>query len=349
MPGMRQALVKLHLFAAVVAALFVVVLGLTGGVMAFEEELDHRLHPRLFAVTPAGTPLTLVDLAARATAAFPGKPVVTYGMGVSPDLAWSVNVGGTIVFVNEYTGEILGTRTGPTWLGQVHQLHLRLLAGDTGKTIVSWAGVLMVFLTLSGIFLWWPVKRIRVRGDARGWRYWFDLHNAIGVCSFVVLLALSVTGVVIGFDAMTSPMFYRATGSQPVRAPAAATPIPGTPTLSPDRALAIARRELPGAIPVGINVPGPKAPYRVAFRYPEDRTPGGRSRVYLDPYSGSVLQIESSRTTAAGTRLIILNRAIHTGDLFGLPTKILASLGSFAAVAQVITGLVLWRTRRANK
>lgn len=349
MRGMRNALVNLHRVAALVAAVFVVVLGLTGGVMAFEEELDHRLHPRLFAVTPEGTPRTLVDLAARATAAVPGKPVVTYGLGVAPDLAWSVNVGGTLVFVNEYTGEILGTRTGPTWLGQVHQLHLRLLAGDTGKTIVSWAGVLMVFLTLSGIYLWWPVKRIRVRNDARGWRYWFDLHNAIGVCTFVILLALSVTGVVIGFDAVTSPMFYRATGSQPVRGPAAVTPVPGTPAMSPDKALAIARRELPGAVPVGINAPGPKAPYRIAFRYPEDRTPGGRSRVYIDPYGGGVLQVESSRTTAAGTRLIVLNRAIHTGDVFGLPTRLLASFGSFAAVAQVLTGLILWWTRRANK
>src|SRR5204862_2184195 len=108
----------------------------------------------LFRVAPEGSPRSLADLAARATAAFPGKPVVTYGLSASPDLAWSVNVGGTIVFVNEYTGEILGTRAGPTWLSQIHQLHLRLLAGDAGKTIVSWAGVLMLLLSLSGIYLW---------------------------------------------------------------------------------------------------------------------------------------------------------------------------------------------------
>ena len=53
----------------------------------------------------------------------------------------------------------------------------------------------------------------------------------------------------------------------------------------------------------------------------------------------------SMRTTAAGTRLIILNRAIHTGDISGMPTKILMSLASFAAVAQVITGLVMWWKR----
>jgi uncharacterized iron-regulated membrane protein len=342
----RTLLLKLHLFGAFIGAVFIVILGLTGAVMAFEEELDHATHARLFRVDPRGTPLSLADLTARATAAFPGKPVVTYGLSVYPDLSWSVNVGGTIVFVNEYTGEILGTRSAPTWLGTIHQLHLRLLAGDTGKAIVSWAGVLTMLLTVSGLYLWWPIKRVGIRGGpARGWRFWFDTHNAIGVYALVFLFLLALTGIVIGFEATTTPLLYRVTGSRPSPGGLTVTPAAGARALTPDEALAIARRELPEARPVGVNVPGPKAPYRVAMRYPEDRTPGGRSRVLIDPRGGSVLQVESSRTTAAGTRLIILNRAIHTGDIFGIPTKILMSLASLAAVAQVITGLTLWWMR----
>jgi uncharacterized iron-regulated membrane protein len=343
---MRKVLFQLHLIGAAAAGVFIVILGLTGSVMAFEEELDHLTHPRLFHVSPQGPPLTLADLTARVTEAFPGKPVVTYGLGVSPDLPWSVNVGGTIVFVNEYTGEILGTRTGPTWLGQIHQLHLRLLAGDTGKTIVSWADVVMLFLSLSGIYLWWPIKRIKINAAASGRRFWFDVHNAVGVCAFLFVFLLAGTGAVIGFDGWTTPLLYRVTGSQPVRGLPAVAAVPGARILTPDEALAIARRALPLAVPVGINVPGPKTPYRVAFRYPEDRTPGGRSRIYVSQYDGAVLQTESSRTTAAGTRLVILNRAIHTGDLFGLPTKVVMSLASLAVVVQAITGLMMWSKRR---
>jgi uncharacterized iron-regulated membrane protein len=342
MRPVRKVILQAHLVGAFIGAAFIVILGVTGSIMAFEEELDHLTHPRLFEVSPQGKALTLAELAARATTAFPGQPVVTYGLGVRPDLAWSVNVGGTLVFMNEYTGEILGTRTGPTWLGQVHQVHLRLLAGDTGKTIVSWAGVLTMLLTLSGMYLWWPVKRLRVRRGARGRRLWFDLHNAVGVYASVVLFLLAMTGVVIGFESRTTPLLYGVTGSQPARGNVTVTPNPGARVLTPDEALAIARLELPGAAPVSINVPGPRTPYRIALRYPEDRTPGGRSRVFVNQYGGTVLQIESSRTTAAGTRLIILNRAIHTGDIFGTPTKILMSLASLAAVAQVITGSMMW-------
>jgi uncharacterized iron-regulated membrane protein len=37
-----------------------------------------------------------------------------------------------------------------------------------------------------------------------------------------------------------------------------------------------------------------------------------------------------------------MNRAIHTGDVFGVPSKIVMSLASLAAVIQVLSGLVMW-------
>jgi len=67
--------------------------------------------------------------------------------------------------VDPYTGAILGIRPGGMdFLAYVHQLHLRLLIrnkADTGKTIVSWAGMAMLFLLGSlglGIFISAAVK-----------------------------------------------------------------------------------------------------------------------------------------------------------------------------------------------
>jgi uncharacterized iron-regulated membrane protein len=343
---MRAIVVKLHAYCAFLAAVFVVVLGLTGSIMAFEDEIDHLTNPRLFKVTPAGTPKRLAELGAGVLAANPGNRIAGYGMGVTPDLSYYVVLGRTAVYVNEYTGEILGERSGPTWLAQVHQLHLRLLAGATGKTIVSWGGVLMLLLTISGLYLWWPVKRIRIDWAAGGRRRWFDVHNTIGVLAFVFLFVVSLTGVVIGFESVTSPMFYRMTNSQPYPFAVAVAPQPAARLLTPDEAVATARATMTGAAPIAVGAPNPREAYRVAMRFPEDRTPGGRTRVYIDPYSGAVLQAESSRTTAAGTRIVNTNRAIHTGDIFGIPSKALMSLASLAAVAQVITGLTMWWKRK---
>jgi uncharacterized iron-regulated membrane protein len=342
---LRRTLFNLHMIAGLGAALFVVVLGLTGSIMAFEEEIDHATHPHLFYVEGQGRPpLSLTALSTRLAASLPG-PVVSYGMGVTSNRSYSLATPAGIVFVNQYTGEILGIRNAPTWLSDVHQIHLRLLAGATGKTVMSWAGLVTVLLTASGLYLWWPVKRVSIDTAAGGRRVWFDVHNAVGVVSFAFLLVLALTGTIIGFERVTTPWIYSATGSRPYPGSVAVTPVAGGNLIAPEDAVAIAMRALPGAAAIAVNATSGKAPYRVALRYPEDLTPGGRSRVFVHPYTGAVLQAESSRTTAAGTRVVIANRALHTGDIFGTPTKILMSLASLAAVAQAVTGTLMWWKR----
>jgi uncharacterized iron-regulated membrane protein len=44
--------------------------------------------------------------------------------------------------------------------------------------------------------------------------------------------------------------------------------------------------------------------------------------------------------------MVILNRAIHTGDIFGIPSKALASIISLALVAQLASGVMIWLKRR---
>ena len=206
----------------------------------------------------------------------------------------------------------------------------------------------MLVLMVSGIYLWWPVKRVAIDRRATGRRFWFDLHNAIGIFSLAFLLVLTFTGLMIGFEETTVPAFYSLTGSQPSKAPGPPpAPPAGAKPITPDQAMEIARAAIPGTFPFQINVPGPKGTYQIRSRFPEDLTPGGRSRVIVDQYSGAVLFAEGSRTAPAGARMVIVNRAIHTGDIFGIPSKFLMSLASLMAAVQVITGVIMWwkRTR----
>jgi uncharacterized iron-regulated membrane protein len=348
---LRRTLFSLHMIGGLVAGAFIAVLGITGSIMAFEEEIDHAMHPHLFYVEAEGrAPMPLTVLSERLSSSLPG-PVASYGMGVTPHLSYSLATRSVTAFVNQYTGELLGIRSGPTWLSNLHQIHLRLLAGDTGKTIVSWVGVTILLLSVSGLYLWWPVKRVSIDTRAGGRRVWFDIHNAVGVLSLAFMFVLALTGTIIGFERTTTPLLYSLTHSRPYPGTVRVASEPTATMISPDDAVAVAARAFPSAVPIAVNVTSGGTPYRVALRYPEDRTPGGRSRVFVDPFTGAVLQAESSRTTAAGTRAIILNRAVHTGDVFGLATKILMSLASLAAVAQVVSGTVMWwkRPRRDNR
>lgn len=358
---MRVLIRKLHLYLSLAAALFIVVLGVTGCILAFETELDHLFHARLYYVTPRPDVLSLADIDRVVAKSYPGVQIKSHTLARSPELSYQVDTDKGTVFIDEYSGKILGLMTEVDFataaLNFVHSVHIRLTptsSSDFGKTIVKWVAVVILFLILSGLYLWWPVKRLGVKKATSGFRFWFDLHNTVGIFSLVFLFVLTVTGIVIGFDDQTRPIFYSMTSSRPNLVYNRQTfksepPLPGADAISADQALSIARNALPEAVPFSINVPGPHDPYLIKASYPEDLTSGGRSQLILDQYTGQVLAAESSRTPPAGTGIVTTNRAIHTGDIFGLPGKTVMSLASLTLVAQSVTGVMMWWRRRRKK
>ncbi|MGE0042837.1 MAG: PepSY-associated TM helix domain-containing protein [Vicinamibacterales bacterium] len=351
---MRRRLRLLHLAVALVAGLFVVTLGVTGAVMAFEQELAHALDHGLWHVEPGPAPMTLGAIAASVGAAYPGRPVSRFDVSEQPDLAYRVALPDRLLYVDQYTGRIIGEgEQAPPLLTWVHQLHLRLAWMShpaAGKAIVSWMSVALLFLLASGLYLWWPLKRFSVAWRASRRRRWLDVHASTGIAVFVFLLVAGLSGAAIGFDGVAEPAFYRLTGSTPIaRQPRVLVPA-GRDVIGPDRAMAIAREALPGATPFQLALAAPDRPWTVRMRFPEDLTPGGRSRVEIDPYSGEVLAAESSRTAPAGARAVILTRAVHTGDVFGWPSRLLMALASALTAVMATSGLLTWwtRVRRPN-
>lgn len=358
---MRKILFNLHLYLSLIVGVFVIILGVTGSIMAFETELDHLFHSRLTYVTPQTKALSLTEIGAAALKAIPGARIRGYALSTAPNISYQVGTSEGTVFVNQYTGEILGVQKGPDSVNDalnfIHQFHLRLAIrnqSDVGKEIIKWVGVVILLLLCSGLYLWWPAKRVSIRKGGTSWRFWFDLHNTVGVFSLVFLLTLAITGAVIGFEEKTTPWFYKMTGTQPFvvynrAARFDVTPPADPKPITPDQAIEIARVALPGAAPFSLNVPGPKDPYFIRARYPEDLTGGGRSQVVVDQYSGKVLAAEGSRTAPAGSRIITANRALHTGDIFGVPSKVIMSLASLMLVAQLMTGVIMWSKRGKKK
>jgi uncharacterized iron-regulated membrane protein len=346
--GVRRLVLKIHLLLALVTGVFVAIFGITGSIMAFEPEIDHLLHASLVYVTPGPNLLSLAEIRAAVNRAFPQEPIGGFTLPASPGMSYQVSVPRGLVYVDPYTGNVLGVRAlGGDFLAFIHQFHLRLALqrpGDPGKLVMSLAGLAILFSLLSGVYLWWPSKHISLKGVS-GWRWWFELHNAVGILSFVFLFVLASTGVLIGLEPISVPLFYKVTQSSPSQQPKIPPAPSGVTPIGPDAAMDIARSALPGATPFAINIPGPKAAYVVRSRYPEDLTPGGRSRVIVDQYTGAVLFVEGSRTAPAGTRMVTANRAIHTGDIFGIPSKALASLFSLTLVLQLISGIVIWWKR----
>jgi uncharacterized iron-regulated membrane protein len=355
--ALHKVILKIHLYLGLVAAIFLMILGFTGSVMAFEGDIDHWLNPGLWYVSPRPPAMLEDDLLSIVQHQFPRARVVVVQFSRYPNLAQSMQLtDGTTVYVNPYDGTILGTKVGATnldqTLGFIHQLHLRLVPDPrsaprlaaAGKTVVSFAGLALLVMVSSGLILWWRRKSTSINWKATWFKVCFDAHQAVGIYVAFFLIVASLTGILIGFD-FGERTFYGITGSAPPPRPQpfSSVPVPGAVGLLPDQALEIARHAMPDATPTMLVRPmRAVAPYTIMMRLPEETSEAVHSSVTIDQFSGKVLNVRNYRTDSAGYRWIRFNRSIHTGDIFGLPTHILFSLSSLLLVGMAGTGLVIW-------
>jgi len=345
----RGVVLYVHLSTALIAGAFIALLGITGSLIAFEPQLDRVSHPHLSYISPGKKTLMLQEIGDSVSRKFDGEPIVAYLLSESPDLSLEVVLPRGIVYVNPFTGEVVGVRTrGQTALGFARALHVRLGSGDMGRTIMKWSGPATLVSLASGLYLWWPGKRFRIRSNWRSRGFWFDLHNSTGVFFFLPLFVMAATGTVIGFEDQAAMLLNKV--SRPVevnrKVIARREAPPGEAVITPDQAVAIALAEMPGTIVYRVQMPRYGGAYRVSLEYPPDRVTGGRNLIEIDQYSGTVISSTRSSELSVGERILATNESIHTGEILGVPTRILMWLTSVVVPVQVISGLLLWWRRR---
>jgi uncharacterized iron-regulated membrane protein len=339
---MRKAVLSLHRYLALLVGLLIMTQATTGSIVAFEGDLDRMANPALFKVAPTAQPKRITALIGALLSAYPDDKFTYINTPSRANQAYSAETGKTEVFLNQYTGHVIGSRSHPTRLDLIHQVHVRLLSGATGETITAVSAFLLVWLVSSGAYLWWPVKRAHIRFGASSRRVLFDIHNTVGIYIASFLLATAVTGILIHFDRLAGKIDSSVHAS-PLNFDPRSDDRTAAPPISPDEAVQIAKATLPGASLNGIGLPGgTTGAYVIALRFPEDHTNSGRSRVGIDQYTGKVLLLISSRNPPLGTRIFNNNRALHTGDLLGYPTRILMACSSLLLILQTLIGYVMW-------
>lgn len=349
---MRNSLIVVHRWTALVVGIILFGTAASGAALVFEGAIDRAMHPSLWNVLPSGAPLSMDAIIARVEAKYPGSKVGAISPSSAPDRAWTMGAGALTVFVNPYTGDITGTRTSQesqsTLSRRLHVFHVELFAGKIGRTIVGVATAIALFLMLTGIILWWPDKLVAIHTGASWKRVNFDLHHALGIFAALILIVITASGLVIHYDALTNAV--RSLDTTPA-APAPAQPAapPGAPLQSFDALAVAARGALPGADIMFVSNGGAKNPAVIAMRFPEDHTPGGRSRVFVDRYSGIVLAKLSTREAQLGTRIDNLKRSLHTGDVLGKPTEAIWLLAALVMASQVLTGFLMWWNARRSR
>ncbi len=168
-------LLRLHFYAGVLIAPFLVVAALTGLAYTVTPQLDQLLYGDQLTVASVGDqPRPLAEQVAAARTAHPDGDLVTVAPGAGDQttrVVFALEELGEkqhTVYVDPYTGAVQGQLT--TWFGStpattwLDDLHRNLHLGDLGRHYSEIAASWLWVLALGGVILWW---RRRQNGRAR--------------------------------------------------------------------------------------------------------------------------------------------------------------------------------------
>lgn len=267
---------------------------------------------------------------------------------------------GPTLFVNPYTGAVLGEfNQQQSFFHFIEQIHRGLVAGRVGKLVMGINSLIFLFILGTGIVLWWPAarnmltQRLRIKWGSSWKRLNHDFHLVLGFYASLFLFIMASTGVGMSFDwvGKTINTLTHSPQQRP-EPPTSAAAEPGTAKFGADAALAFARQQAPDAESYAVQLPRERTgSIQVSTLRAGALTERATDDAYLDQYSGQVLRRQAYAQKPVGQRIRALFKPVHTGAVFGWPTKILAFVIVLLGVTFPITGTIMWlnRTRKAKK
>jgi len=358
---LRYVAFSLHRWIGLFAGLILAAVGLTGSLLVFEHELDNwNIQQRFGHIIPQEQKLSVGAIVNTVKATYADRPdwkvgqvqmisgreFYTVRLNRPDETQWEV-------FVNPYTGKIMGDRQRETALfSRILALHYQLMAGDIGLKLVGVSALLLCILSITGIVLWSGWRKFflgfKIKWNAHPKRVNYDVHKVAGIVTAVFLGAIAFTGFCWNFYEQSYPVIYALTlTSKPPEVQSIV--MPGKTALELDQIIQRSNSALPDAINTFVNLPTkPDGVFEIYKRLPQD-SEDFNNYVKLDQYSGKVLQVKDSRSVGLGDRVLNSFMPIHYGTFGGLPTRIFYVFVGLAPTILMLTGFVMWWYRKRKK
>lgn len=360
---------RLHLWLGLISGIFVVFLGITGCILAFEREIEDATQAYRFTEQQNKPLLPPTQLKAIADGALPNKHAhsVNYQPGRSAQVVYYHDAPAYyyIVFIDHYTGKVLKVKNmDEDFFRIVIMGHYYLwLPPAIGQPILTTATMLFVFLLLSGLILWWPKskaarkQRFTVKLKSKWRRLNYDLHNVLGFYITIIALFIGLTGMIMGFQwfaktvywtssgGKTMPMFEETysntTGKVKLSTNAAAADhlwakfINEDPNFKGSIDVHVPEDEK-GAIEIAKN-PNPGTYWKADYRYFDQHT---LKEIEVKHMFGKF------ENASVADKIMRMNYDIHIGAIAGIPGKIIAFIASLIAASLPVTGVIIWLGRK---
>ncbi|MDR2342649.1 MAG: PepSY domain-containing protein [Campylobacteraceae bacterium] len=218
---------NIHMILGLVLGITIMIVGVTGALLSYRPEIITLINSDiLYVEKSADTPLPLAKIVENVYKQQTNISISSLTVYSDETRSMSINAGRTAYFVNPYTGEMMPKIRGNEFFGVMLSLHRWMsLQGmnATGKQVVAISTVVIIILSISGLWLYLPsMRRNFLKSMAvnfkRGWfALLYKLHIVIGIYTLIFVLIMCFTGLYWSYGWYRTMLYKMAGVEQPVR------------------------------------------------------------------------------------------------------------------------------------
>ncbi len=360
----KKAIRFIHLWLGLSSGLIVFIVAITGALYTFEDEIQNKFFAyRSISIEnkPYKKPSEIAFIAQKELGKkkinvieYHGKnsPVTVTSYQPNPEALW-------VVYINPYSGEVLKVKNEiNSFFITVYLLHTNLLLGDIGKVIVSYAVLIFVIMLITGIILWWPKRKKKLKSSFTiKWnvspkKLNYSLHNILGFYASWIVIFIAITGLTWSFTWMDKAVYFVTSAGEPYKDwidPKSKSDVNSKLSENIVDTIFIDALQKFNASYESITIHFPsddkKGVYLVDIN-PNHELISKSTAFFYDQRTASFLEKSSLETMSTGEQIRHQFYDVHIGKIFGLTGQIIVCLASLIVASLPVTGFIIWWNRK---
>jgi len=349
----KKNLLGIHKWLGLVAGLFVLLMGLSGSLLVFDDEIDHYLNRDVIDLSATDGTVN-IDAAYRSVQhKYPNWSVRITHIPEEADRSIQAQVRRPhdqrrILYVHPSSGTILrDLDSNETFSYWMLNFHYNLHSGFWGEILLFLAGFCFLGSLITGFWFYrksiWRVITFKIRPRFRSWQSGSsELHRFVGVWALLMNFLMALTGIILMLIVVGTNTMHLLKGN--------ADPIPNPPpvTISIDNLLNKAQTDMPGFVPSYIEMPETAEDPITIYGHMNTDWPihyEFSNHIKYGPQTGTETSHFLIRNNHWSYDILSVAYPLHFGDWDGLLIKIIYCLAGLAPPLFSITGFIIWRNR----
>lgn len=352
---MKLLLRRIHLTLALISAIFLLTLSISGALLLYAKDIQRTLFPAQWTISPPTATIDVEQLIATIEQQHTVN-VSLITLPKDPSAPWQLRLAsGTYMNVDPQAQTVIHQYDYySTFYGFLMALHRWFAIDNTNKPLkvfMSIASLCLIVQLILGFYLWFkpkkPLKRLKVRWQAKAKTKYAQLHNVTGVIVLLPLILIAISGMAfhwsVPIQTLLNGLFVGEIHTLPKPKINESTP----KRLQINQAVENAQKVFPHASLYRIYIPSEQTE-PIRLRYTQPAEAHGNSWIWAAPNSGDIIEYFDASKANWVTQVWNFRYPFHVGEFIGWPIKLLWLVLSLTPIFFIATGFYLYFSRKPS-